>query len=220
MTIDPLWLAFLFLGVMHTLEPCADKAIVTVYAAGFSAGKAKRALLLVLIFGVGMAAAYMLIGAVCALVGNTFITQVFEPVQILASLITIMLGVYLLAVHKEKKECPGEHHHTVLGGALSISSLVSVLSFGLVCGAEPCPVELTAYMWAASSGNVLTGIIRMLAFSIGSILGMLPLALIAGGLAGTLRRIIGEKSTSKFAGITLIVMGIIMLVLAMLGIEV
>ena len=211
-----MWLAFLILGVMHTLEPCADKAVVTVYATGFSKGKAKRALLLVLVFGVGMATAYMLIGGVCALVGDTLITQVFEPVQILASLITIMFGVYLLAVHKEKKECPGEHHHTVLRGALSISSLVSVLSFGFVCGTEPCPVELTAYMWAASSGNVLTGIIRMLAFSIGSIMGMLPLALIAGGLAGTLRRIIGEKSTSKFAGITLMAMGIIMLASTML----
>lgn len=214
-----MWLAFIFLGTMHTLEPCADKAIITVYATGFSGGKAKRALLLVLVFGVGMATAYMLIGAVFAFVGETLITQVLGPAQILASLTTITLGAYLLVVHKERKEGPGEHHHTALHGAVSIGSLVSVLSFGFICGAEPCPVELTAFMWAASSGSLSSGVIRMLAFSFGSIMGMLPLALIAGGLAGTLRRVIGERSTSKFAGIALIVMGIIMLVLAMLGIE-
>lgn len=219
MTVDPMLIAFLVLGITHTIEPCADKAIVTVYAMGFSRGKAKRALMLVLIFGAGTAAAYMLIGGIFALVGSALITQVFGPVQILASLITIMFGVYLLMVHKEKGVCPGEHHH-LLGGTLSPGPIISVFSLGFICGAEPCPVELTAYLWAASSGSILTGATRMLAFSIGGVIGILPFAVLAGGIAGILRRVIGERSTSELAGATLIIMGILTLLASISGISV
>ena len=219
MTVDPMLIAFLVLGIMHTLEPCADKAIVTIYAMGFSNGKAKRALLLVLIFGIGMVIAYMLIGGIFALVGNTLISQVLGPVQILVSLITIMLGVYLLIVHKEKAMCPGEHHH-LLSEKLSLGPLISVLGLGFICGIEPCPVELTAYVWAASSGSIFTGITRMLAFSIGGIIGILPFAVLAGGIAGMLRRVIGERSTSEFAGAALIIMGIATLMASIVGIPV
>jgi len=217
LAIDPLLIGFLILGIMHTLEPCADKAIVTVYATGFSTGKAKRAITLVLIFGVGMAVSYMMLGVVSAFIGEALIKQVFNPVQILASIVTIMFGVYLLSVHKEEEKCPGEHHHRSFGGVIPAGSPVSAFALGALCGAEPCPLELAAYVWAASAADVLTGLTRMLVFSIGSFIGLLPLALVAGGLSGMFKKAVGERATSKIAGLTLVVIGAAMLMWLLIG---
>jgi len=204
-------------GLAHTLEPCEDKAIVSLFVF-WAAKKLSQAIGLVVLYGLGMALADTAMGFVLSYVGVRWLDIVRTPLEITAGAITIIFGFFML----RGKELTHVGHHHGEAAAPANSKLLhwhSILGFGIVRGLPPCPVEFAMLLWAASLGNVWRGTATVFVFGLGTTVGLIPLGLIMGGISNAISRTSYESLVPKITAILMMAFGLFLVLAPIFGIE-
>jgi thiol:disulfide interchange protein DsbD len=183
-----LWLVYVlvfFGGVLASFTPCVYPMIpitVAVIGAG-SAGSRRRGFVLSLIYVLGIAITYSVLGAAAASTGRAFgsFTQTF-PVLMGIGLLLAILGASMFGFFEiqppafltnlQSKRGPGQ---------------VGVLLMGAVTGlvASPClgPVLIALLAWIAKTGDVFRGFSILFVFAMGMGLLLIAIGTFAGVLA-------------------------------------
>lgn len=205
------------LGLAHTLEPCEDKAVVSLYAV-WASERWREGILMVVLYGFGMALIDTSLGFLFALVGVSLL-KAFEPIlELIAGLITIVFGFFMLTgwsiVHL------AHHHNGMSSSEVKISErlrMSTALLFGLVRGLPPCPFELAVFIWAASMGNVLIGTTTVFVFGLGTTAGLIPLGFLMGGISGVAKKTKYADWIPKISGSIIVAIGVALTVLSLTG---
>ena len=205
------------IGLAHTLEPCEDKAIVSLFVF-WASKKLTQAIGLVVLYGLGMALADTAMGFVLSYVGVRWLDIVRTPLEITAGVITLILGILML---KGKELTHVGHHHgeAVAPTDSKLLRWYSILGFGIVRGLPPCPLEIAMLLWAASLGDVWRGTTTIFVFGLGTTVGLIPLGLIMGGISNAISRTRYESLVPKITAILMICFGLFLVLAPILGIE-
>jgi ABC-type nickel/cobalt efflux system permease component RcnA len=171
--------AFAF-GLLHTLQPCEDKAIFGFHTFGV-AKNSPEAIKIVFIYSLGLFVTNAALGFGFSFVGTLFSwilpwIQSYEPYFSSAVAISIGTILYYRLVRYRK----GDNH---IANPVSLKvrkNLVGTFLLGILTGFPPCPFELTVYIQAASASAYLfvNGIIFVFWFAVGTIFGMIFLTVV------------------------------------------
>jgi len=204
-------------GLAHTLEPCEDKAVVSLFVF-WAAKKLAQAVGLVVLYGLGMALADTAMGFVLSYVGVRWLDIIRTPLEITAGVITLILGIFMLRA-KELTHIGHHHDEAVTPANSKLLHWYSILGFGIVRGLPPCPVEVAVLLWAASLGNVWRGTATVFVFGLGTTVGLIPLGLIMGGISNAVSKTRYESLVPKITAILMICFGLFLVLAPILGIE-
>jgi sulfite exporter TauE/SafE len=204
-------------GLAHTLEPCEDKAVVSLFVF-WAAKKLAQAVGLVVLYGLGMALADTAMGFVLSYVGVRWLDIIRTPLEITAGAITLIFGFFML---RGKELTHVGHHHGEAAAPANAKLLrwYSILGFGIVRGLPPCPVEIAVLLWAASLGNVWHGTATVFVFGLGTTVGLIPLGLIMGGISNAISRTRYESLVPKITAILMMCFGLFLMLAPIFGIE-
>lgn len=195
------------LGLAHTLEPCEDKAVVSLFVM-WASRRLREAIYLVTLYGLGMTMVDTVLGFICSYLGVSLLKEHGALLETIAGAITFAFGL-LMFIGSERVHLG--HHH---GGAslehVRVGSLgaPSVFALGLVRGLPPCPIELAVLTWAASIGQMWRGTLLVFVFGLGTTLGLIPLGLVMGGLAGAVKKTRYEAWVPRICGLVMMGLGI------------
>jgi sulfite exporter TauE/SafE len=204
-------------GLAHTLEPCEDKAVVSLFVF-WATKKLPQAIGLVVLYGLGMALADTAMGFILSYVGVRWLDIVRTPLEIAAGAITLILGIFMLR-GKELTHV-GHHHGEAVAPANSkLLHWYSILGFGIVRGLPPCPVEIAVLLWAASIGNIWRGTATVFVFGLGTTVGLIPLGLIMGGISNAISKTRYETLVPKITAILMMCFGTFLMLAPIFGIE-
>ena len=204
---DNTWVApllALLAGVLTSFTPCALSSVPLIvgYVGGTGKKTTKKAFKLSLVFAIGSAITFTILGVIATIAGNLIGTQATWWFIILGVLMMLMAlqtwGIFeiipssYLISKNTKKGYLGALIAGVLGGVFS----------------SPCstPVLIALLAVVASKGSLVWGIILLLLYSIGH--GIL--AVICGTSIGFVQKLSQNEKYGKLSFILKIVMGILM----------
>jgi len=194
-------------GVLTSFTPCSLSTIPLIigYVGGTGQKDTKKAFKLSVIFAVGSAVTFTILGVVASLAGKLIGTSASWWYLILGVLMVLMAlqtwglfeiipSSYLISKNT-KKGFIGAFIAGILGGVF----------------ASPCstPVLIALLAIVASKGNILWGILLLLIYSIGH--GIL--AVVAGTSIGMVQKLSRSQKYGKLSTILKIIMGILILVI-------
>ncbi len=204
------WLApllALVAGILTSLTPCALSGIPLVvgYVGGTGQRSTKRAFLLSIVFAIGAAVTFTVLGVTASLAGRLIGTStswwyialgVLMVVMALQTwgLFEIIPSSYLISKNTKKG----------FFGAFVAGILAGIFS-------SPCstPVLIVLLAIVAGKGSVLWGILLLLLYSIGH--GIL--AVLAGTSLGFVQKLAASKNYGRISNVLKIVMGSLILLL-------
>lgn len=209
--VSNLWLAPVMAfvaGVLTSFTPCSLSSIPLVigYVGGTGGADTKQSFRLSVIFSLGMALTFTILGTVASLVGKLMGTSSSLWYIVLGVLMTLMalqtFGIYqfipstYLVSKNKKKGYIGAFFAGILGGLFS----------------SPCatPVLIVLLGIVAHSGNIAWGILLLLLYSIGHSI----LVIIAGTSYGFVKKITTNKKYGRFSVLLKYFMGSVILLLA------
>ncbi len=210
MMIESYWLAPLiaFLaGILTSFTPCSLSTIPLVisYVGGVDSRNTKKAFALSLIFAIGSAITFTLLGVVASMAGSLIGTQASAWYIFLGVLMVLMAlqtwGIYdiipssyLISKNKTKGQL-GAFIAGILGGIFS----------------SPCstPILIALLTIVASKGNLAYGVLLLLLYSIGH--GIL--AVVAGTSVGFVQKLSENESYGKASVVIKAIMGSLILLI-------
>ena len=208
--------AFL-LGLAHTLEPCEDKAVVSLFVF-WATKRILPAIGLVVLYGLGMALVDTVMGFILSYVGVHWLETIKTPLEITAGAITLVFGVFML--RGGKLAHLGHHHGEAASDTKSkLTRWYTIFGLGLVRGLPPCPIEVAVLIWAASVGNIWQGTATVFVFGLGTTIGLIPLGLVMGSLTRVISKSRYERFVPRVAAILMIGLGLFLILAPLLGIE-
>jgi sulfite exporter TauE/SafE len=208
------------IGLAHTLEPCEDKAVVSLFIF-WATKKLLHAIGLVVLYGLGMALVDTVMGFILSYIGVTWLEAIKTPLELTAGAITLVFGVFML---KGGKLAHIGHHHGEAAAENNetkskLTRWYTILGLGLVRGLPPCPIEVAILIWAASLGNVWLGTATVFVFGLGTTIGLIPLGLIMGSLTSVINKTRYERFVPKIAAFLMIGLGLFLMLAPLFGIE-
>jgi len=218
MDIANLGLAAAFIvGLAHTLEPCEDKAVISLFVF-WATKKLVHAIGLVVLYGLGMALVDTIMGFILSYVGATWLGALKTPLELIAGAITLAFGIFMLRggelVHI------GHHHgEAVVDTNPKLARWYVILGLGIVRGLPPCPIEMAVLIWAASLGNIWLGTATVFVFGLGTTIGLIPLGLVMGSLTSVISKSRYERFVPTIAAILMICLGLFLILAPIIGIE-
>jgi sulfite exporter TauE/SafE len=219
--------AFL-LGVCHTLIPCEDKAIFFFWSFGI-AKTPKKSIYILMLYGLGLITSNMIIASV-----TVFITQVprfiipgFTPdpviINFFGAFTSMFAGIFFLFFVTRRDYLPHSKYFkdiTNLDWELKKTPYV----FGIIAGFAPCIFELIIYSQAfqLSLGyGFIEGLLVVFYFSIGTFVGLFPLALAKQGTSLIVKPKERRKNTIYYIMLLIIIIfNTTVMVLSFLGVSV
>jgi len=198
------------IGLAHTLEPCEDKAVVSLYAL-WGSERWREGLILVTLYGLGMTLIDTLLGFLSSFMGEFILKKYDWLFKATAGAITMMFGFFMI---KGFSIVHVLHHHDGAGKSFPMyknEKMLSSLFFGLVRGLPPCPIEIAILSWAAGIGNVLLGTLAVFIFGLGTTIGLIPLGFFMGCFAGAIKRTKASAYVPKITGLIVIIIGFILI---------
>lgn len=230
-------------GLAHTLEPCEDKVVVSILTV-WGAKKWKESIPLIIIYGLAMTLINTTIVATIIYFGADLIEGTEKYFALIAAIIFILFGMLTLLDWRWPGLISILHHHGHQhknGGICILDKIenekgkkidtnfgrkkffdktkINVLLLGMVRGLPYCPVELAVMFWAISFGNILEGIAVMFTFGIATTIGLIPIGILFGVVAQKAKKSRYGKYVPRVCGLAIVIMGIILLLLTLFGIE-
>jgi len=209
MNIELTFTSAFVIGLLHVLEPCEDKAVASLYATAIG-GNTKRILFLVFLYGLGMMIADTFLGFVFGFIGANYLSSISKQLELVAAAFTIAFGLLVFAhTHKLESHCYAR------GFSGMKNDNMSMLTFGIIRGLPPCPIEMAILVMAASTKDILKGGLLVAVFGLGTLISLLPFGLAVGGILTLVRKRFGEKAQAmipKISGIAISVIGLVMLI--------
>lgn len=207
---ETIWLAPLLAfaaGILTSFTPCSLSSIPLVigYVGGTKQRDTKRAFQLSLVFALGSAVTFTVLGVIASLAGrlmgngSSWWYLVLGVLMILMALQTwgvfeIIPSSYLISKNK-KKGFVGAFLAGILGGVFS----------------SPCstPVLIALLAIVAGKGNIVWGVLLLLIYSVGH--GIL--AVVAGTSIGFVQKLTSDAKYGKLAFVLKVVMGTVILLM-------
>ena len=188
--LQPLLLVFVpafTLGILHTLIPCEDKAIFFLWSFGISKTQ-KRSIFILVLYGLGLVSSNMLIATGTIVI--SFIPQFFFPniipeepysINFFGAVTSMFAGLILLFFIIRKGYMPHSKHRDEIH-KFDWEKKKTPYLFGILAGFAPCIFELLIYTWCLQwslQGGLgfIDGLFTVFYFSIGTFIGLFPLAL-------------------------------------------
>ncbi len=214
----PLLAAFLIgvFGSGHCLAMCGG--IVGALSLPHDRGTVREGLLFPLAYHGGRLTSYALAGGLAGLLGAVA-TPLVEPAvaaqvaSLISALFLILLGLYLAGITTvlgfleragsilwRRLEPMGRRYLPIRNGGHAYMA-------GLIWGWLPCGMVYAVLSLSLSSGGVVTGATRMLAFGLGTV----PALLLAGLASRRMARSSRQSSWRRAAGVLIVLAGLLML---------
>lgn len=206
-----MWLApllALLAGVLTSFTPCSLSSIplVIAYVGGVGV-EPKKAFRLSLVFALGAAITFTVLGVVAASVGQLLGTG--------AKWWYIVLGILMVLMALQTWEVVNIIPSTYLAGKSKLRGYAGAMITGMLGGlfSSPCatPVLIALLAIAAGSGNLLWGALLMLVYGVGH--G--ALAVLAGSSIGAVNRLMQSERYGTLSRILKIVMGVLILIIGL-----
>jgi sulfite exporter TauE/SafE len=202
------------LGSTHCLGMCGG--IVSTLSMGLSdpTRQSKSSLFFhLLAYNAGRISSYTFIGAISALLGSSIaqLAPTGLPLgKIITALFLIALGLYLANWWRaltwlERLGLLLWRRIEPFGRRwLPVHNPLQAFGLGIIWGWLPCGLVYTAVAWSLTTGNWQQGALLMFGFG----LGTLPVLLVMGSTASSLRLILKRQSVRTASGIAIILLGI------------
>lgn len=208
---DNLWFAPLLAmlaGVLTSVTPCALTSVPLVigYVGGTGNNDTKRAFRLSLVFSLGMAVTFTVLGTLASLLGRLM--------QTTGSWWYIALGVLMVLMALQTWEVYNFIPSTYLASRSTKRGFIGAFFAGVLAGvfSSPCatPVLVVLLAIVARSGNIAWGVLLLLLYSIGHSL----LVLVAGTSIGFVKKVTASGEYGTFSTVLKYVMGGAILLIA------
>ena len=219
--------AFL-LGILHTLIPCEDKAIFFFWSFGI-AKTPKKSIYILMLYGLGLITSNMIIASV-----TVFITQVprfiipgFLPdpvvINFFGAFTSMFVGIFFFVFVTRRDYLPHSKYFKEIPN-LDWELKKTPYVFGILAGFAPCIFELIIYSQAfqLSLGyGFIEGLLVVFYFSLGTFVGLFPLALAKQGTALIVKPTKSRTNTIYYIMLLIIILfNVAVIVVSLLGVSV
>ncbi|UCD01150.1 MAG: sulfite exporter TauE/SafE family protein [Promethearchaeota archaeon] len=222
--------AFL-IGILHTLIPCEDKAIFFFWSFGISKTP-KQSLFILMLYGLGLMSSNLMIAVGTVLI--SFIPKVLIPgigelesytINFFGAITSMFAGFILLFFITRKGYIPHSKRKDEIFH-FNWEKKKTPYLFGILAGFAPCIFELFIYsqciQFSLGGGfGFVDGIFTVFYFSLGTFVGLFPLALAKQGTS----QIIKSRESKKnwlliFMILIIIIFNTVVMILSFLKIRV
>ncbi|MBD3213980.1 MAG: hypothetical protein GF311_15325 [Candidatus Lokiarchaeota archaeon] len=228
---EPYLVVFLMafiLGFLHTILPCEDKAIFLFWSLGISKTP-KRSFYILALYGFGLIAANLIIAG--ALIFVTILPFFFglpspdsSTINFFGALSSIIAAIILLLVILKGKYMPHNISENEIPPHMNWDKPKTPFIFGVLAGFAPCIFELIIYTQCVQftfSEGFLIALMIVFLFSLGTFVGLFPLALAKLGSSQIFKKKSNRKNRILYAmTVIIIVFNVIVMVLSLLEIVV
>ncbi len=208
---NPSWaiLAVFVGGLISAASPCVLAVIPLVigYVGGYSEGNRKKALSYSLVFALGLAVTFTLLGAAAGFIGS-FLGLTGKYFYWAIAVIAIIMGLSLLGIFEIRLPFAGKMQFKI-GGLLG--AFLMGLFFGVVSSPCATPVLVVILAYVATKGQILYGTLLLFVYAIGHC----ALIVLAGVITGFVDSFAKSKGavnfstwTKKISGVLIICVGI------------
>jgi len=179
--------AFL-LGILHTTIPCEDKAIFFFWSFGI-AKNPKRSVYILVLYGIGLISANLIIatGTIVVSLVPRIVIPGFVPnrfiINFFGAFTSMFAGIFLLFFITRRDYMPHSKYSKNIT-TLDWERNKTPFLFGVLVGFAPCIFELIIYSQCLQFSlgyGFLEGFLVVLYFSLGTFVGLFPLALAKQG---------------------------------------
>ncbi|MFX0082345.1 MAG: sulfite exporter TauE/SafE family protein [Candidatus Hodarchaeota archaeon] len=182
------------LGFLHTAIPCEDKAIFFFWSFGISKTPL-RSLLILILYGLGLISSNLIIAFITifiSLLPQLLIPEIIPDdftINFFGAVVSMFAGIILLFFITRRKYIPHSKYKDELS-ELNWEKKKTPYLFGILAGFAPCIFELLIYsqcLQYSLSGIFIDGIFIVFYFSLGTFVGLFPLALAKHGTSQILK---------------------------------
>jgi sulfite exporter TauE/SafE len=219
--------AFL-LGILHTAIPCEDKAIFFFWSFGIAKTPTKSIYILAL-YGVGLICANMFIASITVLITQVprFVFPTFTPdpyiINFFGAFTSLLAGFFILFFLTRRDYTPHSKYSKEIS-TLDWELKKTPFFFGILAGFAPCIFELIIYSqsFQFSLGyGFIEGLLVVFYFSLGTFVGLFPLALAKYGTSQMVKPNIKRRKAIFYLMISIIIaFNIVVMILSFLRISV
>lgn len=223
-----IFLMAFILGFLHTILPCEDKAIFLFWSLGISKTP-KKSFYILALYGFGLMSANLIIaGGVMFITSIPFLFGIPAPnsnaINFFGAISSILAAIVLLYVIFKGMYVPHNVSENELPSQMNWDEPRTPYIFGILAGFTPCIFELIIYsqciQYNFSSGYGIALIIVFM-FSLGTFIGLFPLALAKMGTSQIFKKKTKKKNTILYAmTIIIIIFNVIVMILSLLEIAV
>ncbi len=197
-----IFLPAFILGMLHTFIPCEDKAILFFWSLGI-AKEAKKSVFILALYGLGLMTANLIIASgtiLISLIPRIILPNlIFDPhlINFFGSLTSMFASTFFLFFITRRDYMPhskSKEIHAIQEFNWARKRTPYLL--GILAGFPPCVFELLIYsqcLVLSLSYGFLQGFLIVLYFSLGTFIGLFPLAFAKQGAS----HIIGKESKQK-----------------------
>ena len=219
--------AFL-LGILHTLIPCEDKAIFFFWSFGI-AKNPKRSLFILTLYGIGLITSNLIIAFGTILI--SFVPKFIVPdlisdpftVNFFGAFTSMFAGIILLFFVMRYDYMPHSKYSKSIT-KLDWERNKTPYLFGVLVGFAPCIFELIIYtqcLQFSLAHGFVEGVLVVFYFSLGTVVGLFPLALAKQGTSQVVRPKDSNRMLIFYIMLAIIIIfNIVVLVLSLLRIPV
>jgi ABC-type nickel/cobalt efflux system permease component RcnA len=219
--------AFL-LGILHTAIPCEDKAIFFFWSFGISKTP-QRSIGILALYGIGIISSNLLIAGGTIVV--SLIPQLIFPnlitdpylINFFGAFTSTFAGIFLLVFISRRDYMPHSKYSKEIV-KLNWERKKTPYLFGVLVGFAPCIFELIIYSQCLQYSlgyGFLEGFLVVFYFSLGTFIGLFPLALAKYGTSQILKPREGRRKTIFFIMISIIIVfNVFVMILSVLRISV
>jgi sulfite exporter TauE/SafE len=205
--------------------PCEDKAIFCFWSFGISKDW-KQSMLTLLLYGMGLMTANVVIGTIISLISfpiwfidvDNFVYNFFGA--LISIFVSVVMLIYVVSHHYN----PHSRHVDEYQMEIDWSKKRTPYIFGILAGSPPCVFEILIYAQVFTytvSYGIPGGLLTILFFSIGTVLGLFQLEIIR---QYGLKKIPSTKSRSNLISIIMLVfiifINVVLLIMAFFQIDV
>lgn len=203
--------AFL-LGILHTTIPCEDKAIFFFWSFGI-AKSPKRSMFILVLYGLGLISANMIIASVTIFITQVprFVFPAYVPdpyvINFFGAFTSMFAGIFLLFFITRKDYMPHSKYSKDIP-SLNWELNQTPFFFGILAGFAPCIFELIIFSQSVQLSlgyGFIEGFLVVFYFSLGTFVGLFPLALAKQGSSLIMKTKKERKKTIFYLMISIII---------------
>jgi len=219
--------AFL-LGILHTAIPCEDKAIFFFCSFGIAKTPTKSVYILAL-YGFGLICANMIIASITVLITQIprFVFPAFTPdyylINFFGAITSLLAGIAILFFLTKRDYQPHSKYSQEIS-TLDWELKKTPYFFGVLAGFAPCIFELIIYSQTIQFSlayGFIEGLLVVFYFSLGTFVGLFPLALAKYGTSHMVKPNIRRRKEIYYLMISIIIaFNIVVIILSLLRISV
>lgn len=194
-------------GFLASFSPCSLSSIPLILGYVSKKGDNKNNLKYSLIFALGMTVTFVILGIIFTIIG--------KRIMIYGKWVNILLGIILVLVTLNLFGVIGKKENEACKVPKPKKNIIEAFLTGILGGliSSPCtaPILIAILTFASIQGNLLIGIIYMIAYSIGSSV----IIILAGTSIGFVQKLSSNKKYARAGKIFKIIFGILTLSLAL-----